>query len=265
MSDPLFMLGRSSDTSFRISSGDVLRTADDVQNAYAQRQAARWVIVQATALSADALKRLAAVAQVHVAKHRVLLLESVTAPRGELLRALFKVVIAPDSVALLPKSELQEVLSDERAEDLFIGGVADHEGKALVLYRGNLHRLVVPFSWFKSQRKGPLPDFERFSVVDFGQTISLGDYEAAGDAILYEFDLNSRRRMRDRSLGEDSSFGGSLRRLRLQRGLERTDFAPLSSKTIARIERGDVNKPQDDTLNVIAKRLGVNPEDIDSY
>jgi hypothetical protein len=196
----------------------------------------------------------------------VLFLERASTPRRELLYALFRVVIAPDDgVRLLPKLELKEVLADRHAEDLFIGGVADPDDKVVVLYRGNLERLVVPFAWFKPQPKSPPPDFAAFSVTDFGQTIRLGEYEVAADAALYEFDADARRRMRDKAVDEDPSFGGALRRLRLHRGLERSDFAPLNAKTIARIERGEVEEPHDETLAVIAKRLGVKADQIKTY
>ncbi len=114
-------------------------------------------------------------------------------------------------------------------------------------------------------RRSPKPDFTDFEVIDTGQTLRFGEYEAATDAILYEFDRASRQRMKKREIAADQSFGGALRRLRLQRGLTRGDFEPLSDKTIARIERGEVDKPHGDTLAMIAKKLGVEPGDIESY
>jgi len=42
---------------------------------------------------------------------------------------------------------------------VFIGGVADPDDEIVVLYRGDLERLVVPFAWFKPGSKGPRPDF----------------------------------------------------------------------------------------------------------
>src|SRR5262249_17186695 len=102
-------------------------------------------------------------------------------------------------------------------------------------------------------------------IIDSGQTIRLGEFEAAGDAILYEIDPEARRRMRAKEVEQDSSFGGSLRRLRLQKGLARADFEPISAKTIARIERGEVQAPRGAKLKRIAKRLGVTTGDISSY
>jgi DNA-binding Xre family transcriptional regulator len=101
-------------------------------------------------------------------------------------------------------------------------------------------------------------------VADSGQTIRLGDFEVAADAILYELDPEARRRAKERNIAKDTSFGGALRRLRLQRRLRREDFG-ISPKEIARLERGEVVKPHAETLAKIAKRLGVKPEDIETY
>ena len=57
----------------------------------------------------------------------------------------------------------------------------------------------------------------------------------------------------------------SLRRLRLMRGLSRDDFPGVAAKTIARIERGEVERPREETLHRIAQRLGVAPADITTY
>lgn len=52
---------------------------------------------------------------------------------------------------------------------------------------------------------------------------------------------------------------------RLQRRLKRSDFPGISSKTIARLERGDVDRPHGRTLESIARRLGVAADQIESY
>ena len=54
-------------------------------------------------------------------------------------------------------------------------------------------------------------------------------------------------------------------RLRKERRLARSDFAPISAKEIARIERNEVTKPHAKTLEAIAARLSVRPEEIESY
>lgn len=159
-------------------------------------------------------------------------------------------VIEPgNSVRLLSREDLVEVLASDRPEDYFIGGVVDRDDKAVLLCRGNLDRLVVPFAWFRAGRRSPRPDFEDFEVTDFGQTVRFGAYEATADAILYEFDPDARRRIKNTQVEKDETFGGALRRLRLARGLSRGDFPGINAKTIARVERGEVAKPHDETLD----------------
>ena len=103
-------------------------------------------------------------------------------------------------------------------------------------------------------------------MTDFGQTVRLGRYEAAADAILYEFDPDYRRRISRVRKQSERTFGASLRRLRKQRGLRREDFEPdVTGKTIARIEQGVVLKLHQKTLDVIARRLRVTPDEIGSY
>lgn len=106
---------------------------------------------------------------------------------------------------------------------------------------------------------------EDFAPTDYGNTIRLGAYEASADGILYEFDPEYRRRAKQRELHQDESFGAALRRLRLARGLSRDDFPGISGRTIARIERGEVERPREGTLHQIAQRLGVAPEEISTY
>ncbi|MBV9948120.1 MAG: helix-turn-helix transcriptional regulator [Myxococcales bacterium] len=240
--------------------GRVLRTADEVREAYVQHRRARWIATDSTAL------KVLLGLEARDTWHRLLLLEHAGTARREILHALFRVVIAPDDrVRLLAPEEMADVLADEHAENFFIGGVVDRDDKAIVLYRGNLEPLLVPLDWFRAKPRRPEPDFDALALTDSGNTVQLGEYEAATDAILYEFDPEARRRFRAREIRKDPSFGGSLLRLRLQKGLSRSDFAPLSSKTIARIERNEVEAPHGDTLEAIARRLGVPASEIGSY
>lgn len=162
--------------------------------------------------------------------------------------------------------ELVEVLEADHRADLFIGGSVNHVTGTITFWRGNLMPLTVPFSAFDKSGDATKPDFNKFSVIDCGQTVGLGDYEAAVDAILYEYDPLYRRRILRQRLQEDQSFGASLRRLRKQRGLRREDFGPdLSAKTIARIEQGKVRRIHNKTLNALAQHLSVGPEEIATF
>jgi hypothetical protein len=83
--------------------------------------------------------------------------------------------------------ELAEVLKAKNRADLLIGGFVNKTTQTITLWRGNLESLTVPFSAFEKSGEGTVPDFNSFSVIDCGQTIKLGNYEAAVDAILYEY------------------------------------------------------------------------------
>lgn len=257
--DPVFLLGDKG-AAFGGVQGQSVRTPKAVRAALGANRRARWFARR----SADL-----ALLEAHEARdtwHRLLLLEELSTAGRERLGTLFRVVVAPGGgVRLLSTAELADVLGAEHPEDYFIGGVVDQDNKALVLYRGNLERLVVPLSWFRSGRGSPRPNFDDFEVIDSGQTIRFGEYEAAADALLYDFDPRARRRMKDAELEKDESFGGALRRLRLSRGLSREDFPGINSKTIARIERGEVEKPHGATLETIAEALGVEAEEIGTY
>lgn len=166
----------------------------------------------------------------------------------------------------LEPEELAEALKADSRADLFIGGSVDKVTETITLWRGNLDTLTVPFSAFEESGDGVKPDFGRFAVTDYGQTIRLGKYEAAADAVLYECDADYRRRIKKERHESEQSFGASLRRLRKQRGLSREDFAPeINAKTVARIEQGKVSRIQKKTLGALAQRLGVTPEEIESF
>ena len=209
------------------------------------------------------------------------LLKNVTWPSPPLGEAVLTHPVTPQSLAAisncfkrysvaehwLPPEELGEALSAENRSELFIGGSVDHQSETITLLRGGGKRrsLTVPFTAFEPSGTGTRPDFHRFSLTDCGQTIRLGDYEAAADAILYEYDPDYRRRIHKERKRSEQSFGASLRRLRLQRGLTREDFAPTSAKTIARIEQGKVKRLQSRTLQTLASRLGVRPDEIQMF
>jgi hypothetical protein len=196
-------------------------------------------------------------------RSRIFVMNRVEPDWRALLDALFSSVITGDQIqAALPVDQLAEVLESPDRADLVIAAAATPH--AVVLYRGDLESLVVPCEWFSSQPTAK-PDFGQLSITDYGQTIRLGDYEVATEAVLYERDPEYRRRLKARKILKDNSFGGALRRLRLQKGLRRSDFPGLSEKELARIERGEIDKPQERTLKILSRRLGVDPAEIASY
>ena len=169
--------------------------------------------------------------------------------------------------AFLPPEELSEVLAADNGEDLILGGTIDKTSRTITLWKGNLDSVTVPFAAFRPSGDGIRPDFSSFAVTDYGQTLVLGEYQAATDAVLYELDPQYRRRIAKRRRATEKTFGASLRRLRKQRGLLREDFPPLSPKTLARIEQGKVEpeRLRRRTLDAICNALCVSVEEIGAY
>ncbi len=264
MSEAVFLLDQDERWAKRFAAlrPKVLHSSEEMREAFGRGwRRALWI-----APAASAMRRLGA--SLHGSRkgdQRLLVLGRVEGARRELVHALFRFVVAvEDAGMLLPPEEMAEVFASPHRNDLFIGGAVDAADRVLVLYRGDLESLVVPLGWF-ARKGGPQADASDFAVTDFGQTVRLGPFEAAADAILYEFDVEARRRAKVREIERDASFGGALRRLRRQRGLSREEFEGISAKEIARIERGEVAKPHAETLVKLAARLGVRPEEIETY
>jgi hypothetical protein len=165
----------------------------------------------------------------------------------------------------LPSDELVVVIMRDDAADRFIGGNVDSKAKSITLLRGSMKTVVAPFSVFEKSGDGTKPIFSKLGFADYGRTVVLGAYEASADAVLYELDPVYRRKLNKQRRQTERSYGASLMRLRRQRRLKRSDFSPISSKEIARIERNEIEKPHVKTLEAIACRLGVCPEEIGSY
>jgi len=242
-----------------------LRSDREVRDAYerfgTRRRPVVWIVPDGSHLAT-----LAETGELLKSNHRLLLLDEATSVRKDLLHLLFRVVVAPGKgVSLLPMNELRDVLASDERADLFVAGVVDPAAEIAVLYRGNLTPVIVSFSWFLRRDPSPRPNFRDFEVTDYGQTVRFGRYEASTDAILYAHDPEYRRRAKERRLRQDDSLGACIRRLRLARGVARTDFPGVSDKQIARIERGEIASVRARTLAAIAARLEVDPSEITSY
>lgn len=242
-----------------------LRNEREVRDAYerlgTRRQPVVWIVADGSQLVA-----LAGDGELLKYNHRLLLLDAATSVRRELLELFFRVVVAPGrGVHLLPLEELREVLASDHRADLLVAGIADAAAEVVLLYRGNLAPLVVPFAWFTRRDPSPRPNFRDFQITDYGQSVRFGKYEASTDAILYAHDADYRRRAKARRLEQDDSLGACIHRLRLARGLSRADFPGVSEKQIARIERGEIANVREKTLASIAAALQVEPSEITSF
>ena len=247
----------------RLRSQPAIRTALNRYQRHARYgRHAVWIVPSASAMQL----LLGTLPRRPVGDQRLLSLEGADGDRHGLLQVLFRFVVSvDDGVRLSPTDELAQILGSADRADLLIGAALARADDVVILYRGNLDPLVVPLRWFRTRPDGPRLDVSDLAVTDFGQTVLLGAYEAATDAILYEFDDEYRQRAKRRQLETDRSLGGALRRLRLQKGLRQSDFPGLTAKEIARIERGEVKKPQQRTLAAIAKRIGVAAKEISTY
>jgi hypothetical protein len=176
--------------------------------------------------------------------------------------AFSRVLLGPR--ATVPFTELVELLQDEHPEDFCIAAQWIEDAKAVALWRGDFARFAVQLAWFRAPG-APEPDPARLSIEDYGRTLRMGDYEASFDAVLYEHVAAARRRIRARMRKKDRTLGGSIRRLRELRGMRRHEFGEIDEKTIARIERGEVKKPQRATLKAIASQLAVPVEELETY
>lgn len=194
---------------------------------------------------------------------------TVIPPRPEsvpaLLSSFSRVVGVTEGYRWLPKEELVSVIGREDAANRFIGGSSDMVNRRLTLVRGDLRSIVVPFSLFPESGDGTKPDCSKLGFTDYGHTVVLGDYDSAADAILYEVDPEHRKALKATRRATERTFGAALRRLRLQRRLRQSDFAPISARTIARIEAGQIARPHGGTLKRIAARLKVRPEEIQEF
>ncbi len=175
----------------------------------------------------------------------------------------FKEVAFPSK--LLPKEELGEVFRQSDREDRFIGGTVDKKSETVTLWRGNFDSISVPFTAFPSTANGIHPKFDKFAVIDYGDALRFGDYESATEAVLYEYAPDFRQRLKQNRFAEEQSLGASIRRLRKQRRLTRSEFGSVDPKTLARIELGEVKNPHDSTLKEFAKVLGVPQAELSSY
>lgn len=260
---PVFVLSGAFPTGRRRAPGlTSLRGAGVVRDAYRDASAESIWVAPASASLAPLTCEVARPAS----QQRLLVLSAIDGPTQALYGTFFRHVFAPSpGVQVLDRAELQEVLASPERDERFIAASYVAENAVVVLTRGNLESLVVPLTWFRNAASSAALAPAEVAIIDGGQTVRLGAFEASTDAILYEFDAEYRRAARKRRLAEDTSLGASIRRLRLQNNVARDDFPGVTEKAIARIERNEVSQPHMRTLERIAERLAVTVESLPTY
>lgn len=77
---------------------------------------------------------------------------------------------------------IHALLSKNR-KNLIIAVSINKTTQAMKLWTGKLTSFTIPFDAFEATKTGILPDFDNISIIDHGQTLKLGNYEVATDAI----------------------------------------------------------------------------------
>lgn len=66
---------------------------------------------------------------------------------------------------------------------LVIAGYSDFPRRQLVLFRADGRSVIAPFDMFKSSGTSD-PNFYELEIIDYGNTIKLGKYEADAGAVM---------------------------------------------------------------------------------
>ncbi len=82
--------------------------------------------------------------------------------------------------------EIQRMSANEKRR-YFQAGYADFTLQQLVLFRGDGTSVIAPFAMFKPT-PNETPDFHDLEIIDYGQAVRLGGYEASTRSILIELD-----------------------------------------------------------------------------
>ena len=84
-------------------------------------------------------------------------------------------------------SELKElkVLSWAAKRYLVVAGYSDFLRHQLVLFRPDGRMVIAPFDMFEPSGTS-YPNFYKLEILDYGNTIKLGKYEASAGAILHD-------------------------------------------------------------------------------
>lgn len=84
----------------------------------------------------------------------------------------------------VPRDIREEILASPAPENYAIHIDLGLQEQSMNIIRGDFSRLSVPFSIFEPTANGIAPDFTDIEIIDHGQTIRLGEYEACFDAVL---------------------------------------------------------------------------------
>ena len=181
-------------------------------------------------------------------------------PRAEifpvLLRGFHRILSLKKTAFTDHAQRLCEVISAGEPGRL-LGIVPDIMLAAVTLFRADLSALCVPGTWFEHGEEKGLADINSLELEQDGAIVRLGSRRWPAQQVIAAFDANFRRSLRRLELAQRDTLGGLIRRMRKERRLGRAEFPGIDAKTIARIERDEIRRPQGETLRLIAQTLGL--------
>lgn len=80
-----------------------------------------------------------------------------------------------------------EIFEQANPGRYFTAGSIDYLERKIFFWRGNDKLVIVPFDYFNASGDGTKPDFHDVAIIDCGQTVRLGKYEATVEGILDEY------------------------------------------------------------------------------
>ena len=122
-------------------------------------------------------------------------------------QSFFKNIAWTHTPANWARDDLMEILRSPDAKTRIVGGMVNVRRNTLTIYRGDLRALTVSLSVFKPTSDGVRIDPTRFAVGDGGIWISLGEFEASTEMVLYMADPEFRRKLNAKRKAEERTFG----------------------------------------------------------
>lgn len=176
-----------------------------------------------------------------------------------LLRSLDRVIYVDAGAACTPEQTIEILHTPDRRERI-VGALADRGTATVTFWCGDLQPLVVGAGWIRAKTGVGRIASDRLRIMDMGKTVAVGESRLLAEEIRCDFDAVFRREFRRRQWATDDSLGSKVRVLRRQLGLRREDFPGVDAKTVARIERNEIRRPQRETLRLMAQTLGLSHE-----
>jgi len=84
----------------------------------------------------------------------------------------------------LPSEQIKELVRAPNKHELFVFGVLCQDVNLLSVFAGDGKIIDINLDIFEPSGDGTTPDFDRFEIIDYGQTLKFGNYEASSRTIL---------------------------------------------------------------------------------